>query len=137
MTEIDLMDYVTSAVADNWTFTPVEYDNMRIKTDGLDAWLRVTIQPVVAVRYGFGESTQHKGLVTAQIFTVLRTGQRKALELATEYAKIFNCRIDNGIVFSASDITVIGEGITEHLTTVKSGWYQINCINEYTFFQNA
>lgn len=137
MTELEFMDFATAELADNWDKCPIEYDNMRIVTDGLDAWIRFSIKPVHNIRYGFNESTLHRGLVNIQIFTVLRTGQRKAMEYATELAKIFNCKTKNGVVFSATDITVVGEGITPNLTTVKTGWYQINCITEYTFFQNA
>lgn len=133
MTDIEVNNFIVQRFVDNWFETPVEHSNTRLETSGLPEWVRLSVLPRGGKKIGFKIGSHRGGSVHVQVFVKVDTGAGRALELARIAGLIFDRVIYNTLVFDQHDVIIVGESVAMGLNTVKSGWYQVNCIIDYSF----
>ena len=125
---------ITALFQDNigTTVEAVEYENYQegneaLENSNVDTWARFTIQPGASVQASFNDPSDNRqyrniGLVTVQIFQ--RRGQwtKVAYDAADAVAAIFRGVTDNGIVYGAASVSVVGP---------SGGWFQVNVTVPY------
>ncbi len=104
---------------DNWTLTPVAYENVPF-TPGNDPWVRLTIitgESVTAGIQGTEPAVDDRGLVAIQIFVPEGTGTRTSKTLAWTARGVYEHARFDGILMQSASVTAAG---------VTDGWHQSN-----------
>lgn len=133
MTDSEVLSFIVPRFDTIWTYTPIEYANNRLETEGLPEWARLTVKPSASRKIGFDEKARRFGTVHIQVFVRIGTGQGRPTELAVLAGEIFGGVISGSLVFDSYIIHDVGESVAMGLNTVKSGWYQMNVSIDYSF----
>ena len=91
-TERDILERFLS---DNWTTTPIQFDNYRFVKPSDSKWIAFTINNVSSTQQSMGTSNplnRHVGVINIQVFTPAGNGSKEAKELARDIATLFRRR---------------------------------------------
>lgn len=126
---------IESYINDNWSVTPIAWENAPFEMPETDPWIRVTVVFHDNSNAGLGSScVLYQGTIAVQIFTRYDTGTGRAIAIADALiALLQNKIIENGIYTFASSIYKVGDAMRQ-MNRVQTDWYQLN-VN--TFFETC
>lgn len=117
----NILSDVYSHISNNWTRTPVVYDNTE-QTYQNTSWIRVTIAPATAEPACIGSNKiRVTGQIIIQIFTPIGDGPKPAFEIADEIAELMQNK-------SIGSVTNTWTAETLRIGDDNNGWYQINVL---------
>lgn len=108
---------------DNWTDTPVEYDNVPFTPIIGTPFVRLNVVWATNTPISIGGLNRGTGIAYFQIHTPKGTGTIESAKIATKIAKIFTNKSINKVQFSTSTIQRIG---------VVRSWYRLNVLIPFT-----
>ncbi len=112
---------IESYFKDNWSYTPIAYDNVEFVPNDFTEWVRFVVRNGNARQTsiaGDNPGFRYYGVIYVQIFTRADTGTGRALELADYVTVLFRSASVNGIQFKTPSITRVGN--------MEDAWFQIN-----------
>lgn len=133
MNLIDVQNMVVQSFDQSWLDCPIEHQNVTIDKDGIDEWVRLTIQHGQPKPIDFKMNAMRYGTVHLQVFTKSDIGQGRACELAVKAGKMIQQMGFGTLVFSPYELIVLGNKATEGLTTTETDWFQVNVMVDFTF----
>jgi hypothetical protein len=124
MTYEEIERLAQTRMVDNWTATPIVYDNIsRENPDG--EWVRFLVQPTDAENLTIGSvRTVKNGLLVCDIYVPINQGSRRAMQLADEYLDIMeNVEMGNTLFTYAGTANRIGDA--------ANGWHIVNTLIDF------
>ncbi len=114
---------IRKRLKDNWTTTPIAYQNVEFTPPvGDTGWVRLTVEDADAFQASMGGTTnfyRHPGLIIVSVFVPLNRGDKQALEYADSISAIFRSWQTTGIRFYAPTVKRIG---------ADDKWYHVNVV---------
>ncbi len=104
---------------DNWTDTKVDYENMPFTPVRGVSHVKLRIEWAITTNISIGGLKRGEGLIYVSVFTPVRDGSTKAMQLADKAANIFQNQQEGQVTFNAAFINRVGEG---------NEWYQLNVL---------
>jgi hypothetical protein len=133
MTLIEAQNRIVKMFDQAWTDTPIEHQNTTIEKDGLEEWVRLTIQHGPPKPINLSMGAMRYGTASVQIFTKSDIGQGRACDLAAKAGKFIQSLNVGTLVFSPYELIVLGIKATEGLTTTETDWFQVNVLVDFSF----
>jgi len=132
MTHSDLQSTIYSYFENNWTDSPITYENTPWKPPVSDPWIRVTVSPYNTENVGLGtHCVRLSGDIIIQVFVRYDVGTGPAYALVDSVrAMLENKLLGNCIYTYESSPHVIGDS-TRQLNHIQSDWYQINVVTPF------
>ncbi len=133
MNIVEVQNLIVKAFDQFWIDTPLEHQNATIEKDGIDEWVRLTIQHGFPKPIDLQMNAMRYGSVNVQIFTKPDIGQGRACDLAVKAGNFIKSLNFKSLVFAPYSVVVLGKKATEGLTTTETEWFQVNTIVDFTF----
>ena len=106
----------TERLNDNWTETPIAYDNIYYNPTPHTEWVRAYTRPATTINNELGTSVIHFGIFWIEVNCPLSQGSGRAYELCSLLEPLFSNVQFGDIVCYAAQTTRTGE---------NKGWYQL------------
>lgn len=118
---------IESYFKDNWTYTPIAYENVNLNSNSLDEWVRLTIRPANPQVAGISGSQlmyRYKGVLFIQIFVREGIGSGRAIQFADYVSGLFRSKYVDGIHFGVPAVTRVGSRDSFFQVNVDVGFYR-------------
>lgn len=132
MLDSEIQNLVTKTIQDGFVFDRIEWPNVRLDSQNLDEWVRVSFKPYSASRTNFKDGHRKRGAVYIQAFTRQDIGANRAFQLAEQAAATLTFKILNGVVFGPNEMTLVGKAVSASIATTETQWFQVNASVDYT-----
>lgn len=120
---------IEKRLSDNWTTTPIQFDNVAFSAPADNTYVSLTIINGDADQIELGETPVHRhiGVITIQVFVPVENGTNTARSYADSLAAIFR-----NVQFSAgSSGTILCRSPNIVRVGVSNGLYQLNVAVPY------
>ena len=100
-----LRSTIESHFSNNWSHTPVEYDNVPLNLDNVKEYVSLVILETKSAQTSLGPDGEYtiSGFVVVSIYTARGTGTNRSKQLADYVANIFRgVKIDSTLFFTPS-----------------------------------
>jgi len=127
MTIQDKHAIIIKRFKDNFSTTPIAYENVEFKVDTDVDWVRLSVQNGDSNQVSMGTpavANRFVGIIFVQIYTRAGRGTATALSIAQEVSDIWRNKQFDGITCRAPDINHLG---------VEGSWFQINVSCEFFY----
>jgi hypothetical protein len=115
----DASSIIEKRLDDNWTTTPIQYDNVRYTPTVGTAFIRLQVEWATANVISIGGRIKTEGYVLLSIFTPAGIGSDTALGYADTLAALFNMYHEGALKLLAAVINRVGS---------QKEWYQVNVL---------
>ena len=113
--------------SDNWTTTPIQFDNVKFNKPNDSKWVTITITTGSSTQITLGSDSplnRHVGTIIVQVFTQAGVGSKQAKELARDVANIFRRKVFN---ISATETILCREPTIQRVgVETDTGLYNLN-----------
>jgi hypothetical protein len=131
LTATEIVDKVETLFNDQWTSTPVAYENALFTIPETDPWIRVTVNFFNSDQGGIGTDCVYlRGQIIVQIFTRYDTGTRTSYQLADEISALIQNTDLGGLLTYAASILKIGDA-ERSMNRMETDWYQMNVYADF------
>lgn len=117
----DIQNTCTEYLSNNWSATPIAYDNVIYTPTKGQSWIRCGLRPVDSENAAIGDRCKRdSALFYIQIFTPTDVGTKEAYGYAKDLEILFSNKVINGVNFYQADTNYVGDD--------GLGWFQLNVL---------
>lgn len=117
----DIRKICEEQLANNWTSTPIAYDNAPFDppNNPKSPWIRCALHPIYSENAALGGLAKRDyATFWMQVFIPLNTGSGSAYDYAKELEILFSNKTINGLTFYQAETSYVGDE--------GNGWFQLN-----------
>jgi hypothetical protein len=105
---------------DNWTATPIAFDNTDTYKKGSVPWLNAVLLPSITTNADLNGLERHYGIYRISVFVPLFSGTKDAYTYAEQLRALFTNQLFDQIVCYAAEIRRVGDN--------GNGWFMMNVL---------
>lgn len=138
MTELEFLNFVTSAVAAQATLLnipaeKIKYPNTEISEDYSNDFIEVLCVFYASKKVNLAGNKRIYGCVSFKIISPRGVGQKNSIELATNLSKCLSGKIENSIVFDEYELKLLDHTLSQTQTTTDIPFNQVNANVEFSY----
>lgn len=124
-TFLELTNTLETYLSDNWSYTPIAYENEQFEPTGDDPFIALNIVLNPSENAAIGKvCVRLNGTISIRVYARYDIGSKTSLDLVDKLVEILENKTIGTILTYAANVSKIGEA-SRAMNRIESGWYMV------------